>query len=64
MFKGIKKEITISGDGLNKWFEVMIKKYPNSNTKEHLETVWMMMAGSTVYDNSLKTFFEKVLTNP
>lgn len=59
MFKGIGKEITIGGDGLDKWFEAMIKKYPNSNTKEHLESVWMMMEGSTVHDDSLKTFFEK-----
>ena len=58
MYKGIGKEITISGDGLDKWFETMIKKYPNSNTKEHLETVWMMMEGSTIHDDSLKTFFE------
>ena len=58
MYKGIGKEITISGDGLDKWLEVMIKKYPNSNTKEHLEAVWMMMEGSTVQDDSLKTFFE------
>lgn len=59
MFKGIGKEITINGDDLDKWFEAMIKKYPNSNTKEHLEAVWMMMEGSTIYDDSLKTFLKK-----
>lgn len=60
--KGIGKDITISGDGLDMWFKAMLAKYPHSKTAEHLETVWMMMAGETVHDNSLKTFFEKDLT--
>ena len=60
--KGIGKDITISGDGLDMWFKAMLAKYPHSETANHLETVWMMMAGETVHDNSLKTFFEKDLT--
>lgn len=62
MFKGIGKEIKVSGDGLDMWFKAKIEKYPNSRTKEALESVWMMMEGSTVHDDSLKTFFEKDLT--
>ena len=60
--KGIGKNITVSGDGLDMWFKAMLAKYQHSETANHLETVWMMMAGETVHDNSLKTFFEKDLT--
>lgn len=59
---GIKKDITVSGEGLNIWFGAMMKKYPNSATCEHLMTVWMMMSGNTIHDNSLQTFFEKEYT--
>ena len=57
--KEIGKDIVISGDGLDMWFKAMMEKYPNSNTWEHLKSVWMMMSGATINDDSLKTFFEK-----
>ena len=57
--KGIGKEIKISGDGLDKWFQAKIEEYPNSMTKEHLIAVWRMMAGETIHDDSLKRFFEE-----
>ena len=55
----IKKDIVINGDELNMWFKTMMKKYPNSGTENHLKAVWMMMAGETLFDDSLKTFFEQ-----
>lgn len=60
--KGIGKDITINGNGLDMWFKAMLTKYPHSETANHLKMVWMMMAGETIHDNSLKTFFEKDLT--
>jgi len=60
--KGIGKDITINGNDLDMWFKAMLAKYPHSEAVNHLEIVWMMMAGETVRDNSLKTFFEKDLT--
>lgn len=60
MFNGGIKNIYISNNDLNLWFETMLKKYKNSCTYEHLVTVWMMMEGSTVQDDSLQTFLKKI----
>lgn len=59
MFNGGIKNIYISDNDLNLWFETMLKKYKNSGTYEHLTAVWMMMEGSTVQDDSLQTFLKK-----
>lgn len=60
MFNGGIKNIYISDNDLNRWFETMLKKYKNSSTYEHLITVWMMMEGSTIQDDSLQTFLKKI----
>ena len=36
------------------WFETMIKKYPNSKAKEHLEAVEHMMFNSIFESNLLQ----------
>lgn len=57
------KNIKVNGTGLEMWFTAKIKKYPNSKTAEYLQAVWEMLTGNSVQDDSLKTFFEKELTN-
>ncbi len=42
---------------LDAWFEAKVAKYPNSKTKEALETVYSMLVGNTVHDDSLNSFY-------
>lgn len=42
---------------LEAWFEAKIAKYPNSRTKEHLESVYSMLIGDTVRDDTLNSFY-------
>ena len=39
------------------WFEKMIEKYPNSNTRQHLESVYYMMFEDSL--NNLKKVLDK-----
>ena len=57
------KNIKVSGIGLKMWFTAKMKKYQNTETEKHLQAVWEMLTGNTTQDDSLKTFFEKELTN-
>ena len=57
------KNIKVSGIGLEMWFTAKMEKYQNSETEKHLQAVWEMLTGNTIQDDSLKSFFEKELTN-
>ena len=59
----MKKDIMVSMDGLELWFKTKMLKYKNSPMEMHLKDAWDMMAGNTIQDDSLETFFEKELTN-
>ena len=59
----MKEAIIVSMDGLELWFKIKMLKYKNSPMGMHLKDAWDMMTGNTIQDDSLKTFFEKELTN-
>lgn len=54
--KGDKK-MNYNDNELRIWFEKMIKKYPNSNTRQHLESVYYMMFEDSL--NNLKKVLDK-----
>lgn len=45
--------MTYTEEEIKEWFEVMMAKYPNSNTFRHLESVKFMMFDETWGDRDL-----------
>jgi hypothetical protein len=56
--KGSKKMITYTEAELKSWFLKEVKKYPNSNTEQHLKAVYHLMFNKDSTDN-LKEMLDK-----
>lgn len=51
--------VNLQPELLEAWFEAKIAKYPNSGIKESLETVYSMLIGDTIWDDTLNSFYDE-----